>query len=71
LSKLAGLDAILLRISQPAGGIDQCEIVWRERSDNNNPNAAIRDKCQIEAIHSFPDMRGMMRSRQTMKGLFR
>ena len=45
--------------------------VWREGSGNNNPNAAIQDKYQIEAIHSFPDMHGMMRSRQTTKGLFR
>ena len=28
------------------------------KSDNNNPNAAIRDKRQIDSIHSFLDMRG-------------
>jgi hypothetical protein len=41
------------------------------KADNNNPNAAIRDKHQIDSIHSFLDMRGMMRSRQTTEGLFR
>ena len=28
------------------------------KSGNNNPNAAIRDKHQIDSIHSFLDMRG-------------
>ncbi|SRR5216683_5847186 len=37
---------------------NRCETVWRERSGNNNANAAIQDKYQIESIHSFLDVRG-------------